>query len=167
MSRQAYSDHEEDKILGQLHALEAVRGVNLKQVNRFGTPELMADTLPAWFISGVRVSVRPTNLLIADKLGQKAPAVGAIKPYLASSDPLNGEAGTLYAALVHWYAEEALAQVGEADRRLTFVIDVFAKKIFQAPKAFKQRRDVLQYSCQEIYERWFSGATSAGGALEA
>jgi hypothetical protein len=167
MKRETLTDHDEDKVLGQLHALEAVRAVDFGKIVKFGNPATIDDTLGPLFISGVRVSVRPTNVLMAEKEGQKALAVGVIKPYLASSDRLSDEAGLLYASLLHWYAEETMQHLGEADRRLAFVIDVFAGTAFQAPSAFKQRRDLLMHSCQEIYERWSSGAAAGANAKEA
>lgn len=167
MKRVTLTDHDEDKVLGQLHALEAIRSTDLGKINAIGIPTEIGDTLAPFYIGGVRVSVRPTNMLSASKEGQKALAIGAIKPYLASTEPLSEEAGLLYAAMMHWYTEEIMQQLGEADRRLSFVLDVFSGRTFQAPTAYKQRRDLLQHSCQEISERWFSGAAGAVAAKKA
>jgi hypothetical protein len=161
MVREAVTDHDEDKIQGQLHALEAMREVDLSKVVRFGNPSAINDTLAPWFVSGVRVSVRPTNVILVEKVGQKAPAVGLVRPYLASSDPLSDDAGQLHAALLHWYAEETMAHLGVTDPRICFAIDVFKGTVFQAPTSYKQRRDLLEHSCQEIYERWSSGSSTA------
>lgn len=161
VKREALTDHEEDKIQGQLHALEAIRTIDFGGMAKHGNPEAVDDTIGPHFISGVRVSVRPTNLLAVRKDGQKAFAVGVIKPYLASSEPLSDEEGLLYAAMLHWYAEDTMKHIGVADRRLSFVIDVFGGKVFQAPSASKQRRDMLQHSCLEIFERWTSTSVLA------
>jgi hypothetical protein len=160
MRRDALNDHDEDKIQGQLHALESMRTVSLRPIVKMGVPVALQDNLSPWHISGVRVSMRPTNTLLVERLGQKAFGVGAIKPYLASTEPLSDEAGQLYASSLHWYAEEMLGHLGIAEPRLSFVVDVFAAKVFQAPASFKQRRDLLQYSCQEIYERWAAGLST-------
>lgn len=167
MKRETVTDHEEDKVLGQLHALEAIRVADLSKIVAFGIPTEISDTLTPFHISSVRVSVRPTNMLAAQKEGQKAQAIGAIKPYLASTEPLNDERGLLYASMLHWYAEETMQHLGEPDRRLSFVVDVFTGTTFQAPAAYKKRRDLLQHACQEIYERWFSGAAGTAAAKEA
>lgn len=159
--REIATDHEEAKILGQLHALEAIQETDLSAVIKHGSPQLLPDNIGPFFISGVRVSVRPTNFLSATKEGQKSLAVGAVKPYLASTDPLSEEAGLLYASLLHWYAEECLQDFGVADHRLSFVVDVFQKMVFRAPAAFKLRRENLKYSCQEIFERWSAGGSAA------
>ena len=167
MRRETLTDHDEEKVLGQLHALEAIRSADLSKIVAAGMPSEVGDTLGPFHISGVRISVRPTIILTAPKLGYKAPVIGAIKPYLASTEPLSDEAGLLYASMLHWYTEDIMAHLGEADRRLSFVVDVFNGRTFQAPSAHKQRRDLLTHSCQEIYERWSSGAAGAAAAKKA
>lgn len=152
--RPATSDFEESRILKQLEALEAARNLDLSPLKLSGTVALLEDTLTPLELQGVRVSVRPTNIVKRSRLGFRDPLIGVIKPYISTSNPLSPESAALLGALLHWYAELHLSHAGEADPTLCFVIDVFQRRVFTAPRSFKKRRDLLLYSCQEIAERW-------------
>lgn len=157
--RPAASEFEDNRILKQLEALQALRETPLTKLKGAGRIELIRDDLLPFYIEGVRVSVRPTNLISRNKLGFRLPHVGVTKPYFSSSAPLSNESGALYGSLLHWFAEEQYD--GQADPSLCFVVDVFRRRCFPAPKAFKQRRDLLAFSCREIAERWFAAAPVA------
>ncbi|MGN6490121.1 MAG: hypothetical protein ACTHLT_20165 [Devosia sp.] len=154
------TDFEESRVLKQLEALQATRETSFAKVAAAGTISLIEDRVAPFFVEGVRISVRPTNLLSTMKLGFKSPFLGVVKPYLSSSSPLSPDGASIYGALLHWYAESQLGHMGDADPTLCFVVDVFRRRVFRAPKAFKQRRDLISYSCREIAERWTSASRS-------
>lgn len=155
---------EETRVLKQFEALQGARETSLAPLTAAGSLSLLEDKVVPFLVQGVRVSVRPTNLVTTTKLGFKSPFIGAVKPYFASTEPLSAESAALCGALLHWYVESQLSHVGEADPSLTFVIDIFQRRLFCAPSAFKKRRELLAYSCEEIADRWSTAATTPRSA---
>jgi len=154
------SNFEEARLIKQFEALQGARETPLKQIVTAGTVSLLEDKLGPFMVEGVRVSVRPTNVVTANRSGYKLPFIGVVKPYFSSTDPLTAETADLYGALLHWYAEVQFADVTQADPALCFVLDVFQRRAFRAPRAYKQRRDLIAFSCREIYERWTAPAAA-------
>jgi len=144
---------QENRILKQLDAIDHIRACDLKDLLTYGditTPMWPWQTMP---IGGVRVRVNPSNLVSAPSVDGRL-RVGAIKPYLRATEPLSERKAKLYGALLHWYAESHLSHLGEADRTLCWVIDVFAERRHQSPNAYKRLRQKLAANCSEIAERW-------------
>lgn len=154
--RPANTEFEETRLLKQLEAIQATRETPLSKIVAAGSVELLQDSVGPFYVEGVRVSVRPTNLISANKVGFKGPHLGAIKPYFSATTALSLESAKLYGSLLHWWVEDQLNDFGQADPMSCFVVDVFQRKVYRAPKAYKQRRDLIAFSCREIFDRWGS-----------
>jgi hypothetical protein len=154
LARKPATSHDEQRLLTAHDAIELSRTMSFAKLPTIGRIMNLPDKQPKFFLGGVAVSVRPTNLLVMSQLGKKEKGIGLVKPYLSKAMPLTADASSLHGSLLHWYAEESFAEAGEARTDLCFVIDVFAQKIFSAPDGFSQRRKLLKASCQEIADRW-------------
>jgi len=103
-------------------------------------------------LGGVKVSIRPELLCTGS-------APGAVKIYLNKSVPLTDDdrrgdgSGTYAATLLYLWAAEHLGSVAATQCR---VLDVFAGRIYGAPKAYVRRRHNLHDACEEIAVRWAS-----------
>lgn len=155
--RNPASDHEEQRLLNAHDAIELV-----KQLDWGYTPNAAITPFDQkkskLLIAGVAVGINPTVIVKMAQPGNLVKKIGVGKAYFGKSFPLvvksNFERGTLYAALMHWHAECTHSEFGDSDPGLCFVGDVFAGKVFYAPKNFKQRRKLLVASAQEIADRW-------------
>jgi hypothetical protein len=101
-------------------------------------------------IAGVGVSVRPAVLL------RYRPAnriVGAVHLALSKLVSLDANTAAYATTIVHQFVETTLADT-KVDSSASFVIDVFARKIHVAPRAYKKRRKDLEAACEEIADRW-------------
>jgi len=154
LSRKPATSHEEQRLLTAHDAIELSRTMSFAKLPSEGRVMSLPDKQPKFLLSGVAVSVRPTNFLLMDQSGKREKAIGLIKPYLSKGLPLTVDTSSLHGALLHWYAEESFSERGDARSDLCFVLDVFAQKIFSAPRSFSQRRNLLNASCQEIADRW-------------
>jgi hypothetical protein len=154
VKRDATSDSEEDKILLQLDAIEHVRHIDYSKIP-VGV-EVLAYQHPARTteISGVKVRVNPTNVILGNKLGHKAKFVGVLKPYLKKTRELPSEEALIFAAILHWFTARELGDIGEAAFDHCFVAEVFFERLIAAPRAFVRRRELIEASCLEIAERW-------------
>lgn len=156
LSRVAVTSHDEQRLLIAHDAIELCRTMSLARLPASGNILSLPDKQPKLLLKGVAVSVRPTNFMSLNQLGKKEKGIGLIKPYLSKASPLTAETSSLHGALLHWYAAESFGDSGEARSDLCFIVDVFAQKIFSAPDSFRQRRKLLEASCQEIADRWQS-----------
>jgi hypothetical protein len=100
-------------------------------------------------VGAVDISVRP-DALVVDKAGD---AVGCLKLYLGKG-PLDKERAAYAAAILHQYAEDTLGAGKRADSGSCFVLDVFNRKIYAAPKSFKKRRADVVDACVDIALLW-------------
>jgi hypothetical protein len=139
-----------------LDALEHIRHIDHAGLISRAFATTFDHKVRALTLVGVTVRVNPTNLLTADRLGQKALAVGVLKPFLSKTKALSADEGRVYAALLHWFAETEFANVGAASPDLCAVCDVFARKLHYAPGKYKKVRLTIEASCQEIMDRWAS-----------
>jgi hypothetical protein len=101
----------------------------------------------------VLVSVRP-ELLAEGTNRQGESTIGAWKLYFSKTTPLSPEGGRFVATAVADFAERFLALTATADYRLCLAIDVFAGKIYTAPRARTRRRNDLAAACDEIARAW-------------
>jgi hypothetical protein len=109
--------------------------------------------LPPMALSGVTINVRPELILRSvDRHGQMHS--GMLKLYFSKHTPLTEQSGQYIATVLHMYAETHLQQKGPVDHRLVRVFDVFAGKVYVAPKAQLRRLGNLELACAEIAACW-------------
>jgi hypothetical protein len=109
-----------------------------------------AKTMPLMPLAGVGVSVRPTVLL---RRAGADHVVGAVHIALSKLLPFAVESGAYAATIVHQYVESVLAET-KVDPTDSFVVDVFARKVYVGPRSYKKRRKDLEAACEEIAQRW-------------
>jgi hypothetical protein len=108
---------------------------------------------PPMTLGRVTINVKPEILLrSADRYGQMHS--GLLKLYFSKHTPLNEQSGQYIATVLHMYAEQHLQQKGPVDHRLVRVFDVFAGKVYVAPKAQQRRLGNLELACEEIAACW-------------
>lgn len=111
------------------------------------------EGLPPLALAGVAINVRPELLLrTVDRHGVMRS--GLLKLYFSKHTPLDESSGQYIATVLQLFAEQNLKQRGEVDHRLVRVFDVFAGKVFVAPKAQRRRLGDVQLACEEIAARW-------------
>ncbi len=155
--REARTDHEESRILNALDMIELARTLDLSRFDNLNV-ERVTTKMPKLEVSGLAVSVNPSNTISSSQRGTKTRLVGIVKPYFSMTAPLTGsrssEKAALHGVLLHWYAETFLQHLGDAAASMCFSVDVFAQEITSAPKSFKARRRHLEACAQEICDRW-------------
>lgn len=109
--------------------------------------------LPAMELAGVTISVRPEVVLRSvDRHGNMRS--GVLKLYFSKHHPLDERSGQYIATVLQAHAEKHLQQLGPVDHRLVRVFDVFAGKVYVAPKARTRRLGDVTLACEEIAARW-------------
>ncbi|WP_163778611.1 hypothetical protein [Myxococcus vastator] len=109
--------------------------------------------LPPLALAGVDISVRP-DVLLRSVDAQGLMRSGLLKLYFSKHTPLDERSGQYIATVLQRYAEERLEQRGPVDPQLVGVFDVFAGRLFQAPKAQQRRMNDVRLACEEIAARW-------------
>lgn len=107
-----------------------------------------AENPPEFKIAGVHVSVRPELILHSDK-----GVAGAMKLYISKTNPFTDESGAYAATILHEYLTDVLGH-SSTDYRHCVVVDLFARRIHTAPRAFRKRRTDVSAACEEISQRW-------------
>lgn len=79
--------------------------------------------------------------------------IGAVAPYLKSTKPLTAETAKIHTTALHWLAEDKFNQFGVANYKCCAVVDIFGKKIFGGTKNYKQLREQIRVTLDEIFER--------------
>lgn len=103
--------------------------------------------------AGTSISVRPE--ILSSGVGRGGiRTVGAIKLHFSKTHPFDDRSGEYVGVLLHEYAEHHLSDRGHPSFRQFHVIDVFAGRIFSAPRAFVRRRADVEAACEEIASRW-------------
>jgi hypothetical protein len=155
--REARNEHQESRILNALDMIELAATLSLPQLQKIDMVSV-AEKMPKFEISGLSVSVGPTNILRARQKGRRALAVGIAKPYFSMTAPLttsrSSEKAALHGAILHWYCETFLSHFGEARPDLCLSIDVYKHSVTEAPKSYKSRRRQIASCAQEICDRW-------------
>lgn len=155
--REARTDHEDSRILNALDMIERARTLDLSMFTALKIEPVNAK-MPKLEVSGLAVSVNPSNFVSCARRGTKTRLVGVVKPYFSMTAPLTGkrsaERAALHGMMLHWYAETFLEHLGDVAPSMCFSIDVFAQKITSAPKAFKSRRRHIEACALEICDRW-------------
>ncbi|WP_210489645.1 hypothetical protein [Rufibacter aurantiacus] len=98
-------------------------------------------------ISGVKISIRP-EILIHDK----KEISGGVKLYFSKSFPLSKTSSEYIGTLLMKYLEQEYQKPIKA--RNCFVIDIFNKTIYTAPKAYIKRLQDIEAACTEISNQW-------------
>lgn len=109
---------------------------------------------PKLKVGGVDVKVRPEILLTHENRKGEI-TEGAIKLYINKNEPLTNEAGEYAATLLRKQVEEFPRFGYKCNRSYCYVVDVFAGKVFKAPKANKRRWRSIEAACEEIRNRWY------------
>jgi hypothetical protein len=104
--------------------------------------------------AGVSVSVRPEIVLVGSD--RRGPRAGCIKFYFGKTSPLDERSGPYVSTVLAAFAERNVAAKGRVDDRLVVTWDVFARRIYVAPKARARRLDDVTAACEEIAARWSS-----------
>jgi len=110
---------------------------------------------PKLSMAGVEISVRP-ELLLKVKGKEGSTTSGAIKLCFSKNIPLNEESEKYFGALLHNFTYWFVEPVKTAAIRDCIIIDVFAEKVFLAPRATKRRMKELEDACREIATMWGS-----------
>lgn len=103
--------------------------------------------------AGVSISVRP-EVLIRGMNRSGEPVVGAIKLHFSKTFRLDDRAGDYVGTMLHQFGEQHLVGRGLTVHRNFHVVDVFAGRVFTAPRAFARRRADVDAACEEITSRW-------------
>ncbi|WP_437648382.1 hypothetical protein [Sorangium sp. So ce362] len=112
-----------------------------------------AHAAPKLSIAGVDVSVRPDVVLRGTYRGKSV--VGAMKFHFSKTNVLTEDAGLNVATVMHQYVEAHLLAAGDAaSPRHCAVLDVFTKRWYRAPTAFRLRRTSVAAACQEVALWW-------------
>jgi len=107
---------------------------------------------PKLILSDVAISVRPDVRLTMSKKG--ATQTGAIKLNISKGSPHTKDSAEYAGALMRHY----LTTQGEetCDYRQCFTLDVFSKRLAEAPKAITNRLKDAEAACAEIARQWES-----------
>lgn len=155
--REARSEHEESRILNALDMIELAATLPMPSLKDI-TVSPVTETMSKFEVSGLLVSVNPTNILLSRQRGRSASIVGVAKPYFSMTAPLttsrSSEKANLHGAILHWYCETFLSHLGEASPNLCLSIDVYAHGVTEAPKSYISRRRQIASCAQEIRDRW-------------
>lgn len=104
-------------------------------------------------IAGVTVSVRPEAILVAGS-GSEEAQIGAMKLYFSKNKPIGEERARYAGTVLHQFLEEYYSHLGVPDYRSCLVVDIFAGKLFAAPRTYKRRRQDIEAACLEIGLMW-------------
>ncbi len=102
-------------------------------------------------LGGIGVSVRPEVLL--ETLG-KEPRLGGAKLFFSKNEALTEDRALYAGTILHQYLDTHPKRTGMVDYRHCLVIDVFAKKVFAAPRTYKRKRTDIEAASLEITLAW-------------
>jgi hypothetical protein len=108
-------------------------------------------------VDKVTVSVKP-DLYLRDRVTKEFR--GAVKLSVLKSnapkddDEPDDEAALYVGTVLHQFANEVLSTNAKIAPANCLVIDVFAQRVYQAPKSFKRRRNDVRSACREIRRGW-------------
>jgi len=156
-SREAHTDHHEQRLLNAMDAISHVKTMRWQLPE--GSQVQFGQGLPIDMeVGGMKVRLRAPVALWRHQAGYRDPFVGLGKSYFGKSAPLRSgnvvERGVLFATFLHWFAETHLGHIGIPDPTMCFVADVFDERIHFAAKRFIQRRKHLEALAQEMADRW-------------
>lgn len=103
-------------------------------------------------LAGVAVSVRPDILFTRPEAPDVI--VGGLKLYFSKTHPLETGAGEFVASVVYRHIAEILSNETATQYRNCHVLDVFAGRIFTAPKSYRNHMRHAEALCWEIAALW-------------
>ena len=103
--------------------------------------------------AGVAISVRP-ELIIRGAAPKTGPFVGVVKLHVCKGFTMDQTAAEYVGTLLREYGELHLADETLCDYRRCYVLDVFAKQLYPAPKATAKRQSEIVSACEEIANGW-------------
>lgn len=108
---------------------------------------------PKLKFKGVDISVRP-EIILFNTSSTKEKSVGAVKLYFSKQTELDKNFGEYISGLVFEFVKTNLSKQGKPSKNISFVIDVFSKKIIKAPNVYKRLINDVEAACEEISIRW-------------
>lgn len=82
--------------------------------------------------------------------------VGCLKLYFAKTGPLDDRSGPYVATVLEEFANRNPLGGARVDGSVVLVVDIFAGRVFRAPRARTRRLDDVTAACEEIAARWAS-----------
>lgn len=104
-------------------------------------------------IEGVEISLRP-EFFVQSKDSKGNLTKGVIKLYVNKSHPLTDYTAKAIGTLCLKFLEDLGKPEGIPNRELVFIVDVFAQKVFLAPKAIVNVMKDVEATCKEIGRIW-------------
>lgn len=101
-------------------------------------------------IGALSVSIRPEVLLASREDARHV--VGAVKLYISKNQPLSDPRARLAGAILHRYVSSTYSR--SVDYRSCFVVDVFRRKVYPAPRTYKRHWQDVEAACFEIALLW-------------
>jgi len=143
---------EQDRVLSieaihafqELYSTHAFEGIGCRRAPT-GSPKLE--------FGGVAISVAP-NLIVRGSNRRGETLLGEVKLHFSKTHPLVTEAGEYIGTTLFEHATRTLSDQGKVDVRCCLSVDVFAKQIYMAPRAFKKRKQDIEAACAEIALHW-------------
>lgn len=153
VSSSVLDEHEARRVAFNVEALHSFEQL----VPSLGLDDLLltpaGEEPPALHMAGVTVLVRP-QVVLQRMARTGGVEVGVLKLYFSKTHPMAERAAEYVATTLHLYAEQHLAALGPTDAGLCRVVDVFAGRVYRAPKAMTRRVQDMAHACEEIGERW-------------
>lgn len=146
------SDWDEQDLTLSNEALMAFLNIT-DQINFHGTTREATDLRGSagMVIAGVYISVRPEIMVYSsDRKGRDI--CGAIKLLFSKSFPLDSKSGEYVTTILRQYIGSTMRL--PVDNSMCSVIDVFAKKIYYAPKTYRRSLNEIEAACEEISSSW-------------
>lgn len=115
------------------------------------------EDAPPMRVAGVLVDVLPDLIVRGENRNGKA-IMGALKLHLSKRQPLDEDSAQNMASLLSVYLNQQVSRPGESvSWKHCMVWDVFAQKMFIAPRSTTNRLRVMEACCEEISFRWRAG----------
>jgi hypothetical protein len=113
-----------------------------------------SNNTPPLSIAGVNISVAP-DLLLEGTHRNGSPFRGTVKIYMVKGHGLDADAGACAATVIRQWTDQFYAEAAKLGSPAhCMVLDVFAQKVFSAPKSFRRRMTQIEAACEEIALRW-------------
>lgn len=103
-------------------------------------------------LAGVAISVRP-EIILRQKEPGAATKMGAIKLCFSKTKRLQEESASYIGAVLQEYMRSVYPD-RQVVRERCQVVDVFGRRVFEAPRAHKTRLEDVSAACEEIARAW-------------
>jgi hypothetical protein len=146
------SEFEQHRWQSNAQAIEALLEFHhgLERPGYVGTPG--GNIQPKLEFGGLDLSVRPDVILRNDDANHE-PSVGAIRLYFGKHDPLSETIGRYSSAILLEFLRQFHVD-RKAVPRATLVVDVFARRIHEAPASSQRLMSDVRAACGEIARMW-------------